>query len=360
MKLFYINNDIVLIISALIAFLVTYITIPTIIRMSHFKNLFDETNERKLHTENIPRLGGIGFFAGLVISVLLFVDPSEMQCFGSFIAGLIILFFIGLKDDIIVIAPFTKFIGQFLATFIIVIFGNVMITDLHGFFGINEIHWLLGVVITFFVFLVTINAFNFIDGIDGLSSSIGMIASTAFGVWFVLVKEYYLAIISFSMASSLIAFLRFNLFCKKNKIFMGDTGSMIIGFVVSFLAIEFNQKNIGGIDAYHVLPSPAVAFGILIVPYFDMLRVMYIRILKGQKLFNADKNHIHHLFLRLGFSHKQIVLTVSLFNIAFIVLVFYFSSFITIRRLLLIELLIILFASFIPEIIVKRRKNKQQ
>jgi UDP-GlcNAc:undecaprenyl-phosphate/decaprenyl-phosphate GlcNAc-1-phosphate transferase len=361
MDIFQIDNNIILITSVLVAFIVTYITIPTIIGMARFKNLFDEIDERKLHTEQIPRLGGVGFFAGLLISVLLFVNTSEMIGFGGIIAGLFVLFLIGIKDDILVIAPLTKLIGQLIATVIIVLFGNTMITDLHGFFGINEIPWLIGFVITVFVFLVTINAFNFIDGVDGLSASIGLTTSAAFGVWFLLVKEYNMAIISFSLVAALFAFIRYNVFSKKSKIFMGDTGSMIIGFIVSFLAVHFNQMNIDVIDSrYFILPAPAVAFGILIIPYFDMLRVMYIRTIKGQKIFYPDKNHLHHLLLRLGFNHRQVVLTLVLSNMAFIALVFYLSSFLTIRRLLLIELIIVLLASFIPEILVKRKKTKKK
>lgn len=361
MNIFQIDNNIILIVSVFVAFFVTYITIPTIIRMARFKNLFDEIDERKLHTGQIPRLGGVGFFAGLLISVLLFVNTSEMVGFGGVIAGLFILFLIGIKDDILVIAPLTKLIGQLIATTIIVFFGNTMITNLHGFFGIHEIHWAIGFVITVFVFLVTINAFNFIDGVDGLSSSIGLIVATTFGVWFLLVKEYNIAIIAFSLVAALLAFIRYNVFSKKSKIFMGDTGSMIIGFIVSFLAVHFNQMNIDIVNSpYFILPAPAVAFGILIIPYFDMLRVMYIRTLKGQKIFYPDKNHLHHLLLRLDFSHKQVVLTLVSFNVAFIALVFYLSSFVTIRRLLLIELIIILLASFIPEILVKRKERKNK
>lgn len=355
-----INNYFLLLVSILLAFGVTFMFIPTIIRMARYKKLFDEVDERKLHTEQIPRLGGVGFFAGLVISVLLFVNTSQFIGFGGFVAGLFILFFIGLKDDILVIAPLTKFIGQLTATVIVVYFGNTIITDLHGFFGFHEIHWILGFGITVFVFLVTINAFNFIDGVDGLSSSIGVVVSGAFGIWFVLVEQFDLAIISFALVASLLAFIRYNVFAPKSKIFMGDTGSMIIGFVVSFLAVNFNELNIETTkdSAFFILPAPAVAFGVLIIPYFDMLRVMYIRLLKGQKVFHPDKNHLHHLLLRIGLTHKQVVASLVLFNIVFIGIVYYLSSFVTIRRLLLLEMLIALGVSFIPEAIVKRKEKR--
>lgn len=346
--------------SVIVAFFVSYITIPTIIRMAHHKNLFDEIDERKVHSEKIPRLGGIGFFSGMLISIMLFVDSSTFLGFGGFLSGLFILFLIGLKDDILVIAPLTKLIGQILASVVVIIFSGAMITDFHGFFGIHEIPWVVGFVLTIFVFLVTINAFNFIDGIDGLASSIGVITSSAFGLWFILIDDYNFATIAFTLAAALIAFIRFNVFSKKSKIFMGDTGSMVIGFVVSFLAVQFNELNLGleG-NKFYILPAPAVTFGILIIPYFDLFRVMYIRLLKGQKIFKPDQNHLHHLFLKLGLSHRMVVQILMVFNVLFIVASFYLSSFVTIRRLILLQLIFALAFSFIPESILKKRNEKK-
>ncbi len=342
------------------SFVVSFVFIPTIIRMSFYKRLFDNIDERKVHKEKISRLGGVAIFSGFIIAVLLFVNIKETAYIGGLLVGTIILFFIGLKDDILLIAPFKKLMGQLVAALVLVFFGHTYITDLHGFFGIHQIHWTISIVLTLFVILVTINAFNFIDGIDGLSSSVGVVTTLAFCIWFVLSKEYNMSIIGFSLIAALIAFIRFNLFSTRLRIFMGDTGSMILGFVISFLAINFNEMNIDFRDnQYFILPAPAVAFGVLIIPYFDMLRVMYIRVLKGQKLFNADKNHLHHLFLKLGLSHKQVVLMVVVFNILFISLVYYLSSFVTIRRLLLLELLLVLLISFIPETIVRRKEKKK-
>jgi len=353
-----IDINIILIFAFLLSLTIVSVSIPTVIRMAKYKDLFDTVDSRKVHSEKIPRLGGMGIFTGIIISILLIVNPYEFAGIGGFAAGLVILFFIGIKDDILIISPLTKFAGQFVAALIIVIFGNSMITNLHGFFGIHEIHWVIGIPLTIFVYLTTTNAFNFIDGIDGLSASLGIIAATTFGIWFWLVGAYQMAIIAAVMVGAFLGFLRFNLFSKKNKIFMGDTGSMMLGYIISFLAIQFNEIDLQMTDSqYFILPAPAVAFGVLIIPFYDMIRVIYIRVLQRKSIFYPDKNHIHHLLLRIGLSHKQITLTLSLASILFTILVFWLSKFITIRRLLLIELLIAMVLSFIPEIILMK-KNK--
>jgi UDP-N-acetylmuramyl pentapeptide phosphotransferase/UDP-N-acetylglucosamine-1-phosphate transferase len=280
-----------------------------------------------------------------------------MPYVGGFISGLIILFFVGLKDDILVISPLTKFSGQFLAATIVVFFGNTMISSLHGFFGIGDIPLWLGYVLTIFVFLVTTNAFNFIDGVDGLSASLGSIAAIAFGVWFYLTAQYQLAMVAFVLAFALFAFLRYNLFSTRNKVFMGDTGSMLIGYVLSFLAIQFNETDLllKQTNHFFIYPAPAVAFGIMIIPYFDMLRVIYIRLIQHRNVFAPDNYHIHHLLIKLGLTHKQVTLVLSLVSIVFIFFIFWLSSFVSIRRLVLIELLLALLLSFIPEILLTKK-----
>ncbi|MBN2662635.1 MAG: undecaprenyl/decaprenyl-phosphate alpha-N-acetylglucosaminyl 1-phosphate transferase [Bacteroidales bacterium] len=348
--------------AGILAFVITLITIPTIIRMSRFKKLFDIIDERKIHSEQIPRLGGMGIFAGLSISILLFVQAENFLGFGGLLAGLIILFFVGLKDDILIISPLTKFLGQIVAASIVIFFGGVMITDLHGFFGINQLHPIVGFGLTIIVFLATTNAFNFIDGVDGLSASLGITSALAFGIWFFLIEQYQHAIVCVALIASLAGFVRFNLFSKKNKIFMGDTGAMIIGYMLSFLAIKFNELDLSlnNNDPFFILPAPAVAFSVMIVPYFDMLRVIYIRLLKKKSIFFADKNHLHHLLLELGLSHKQITFALTFITMIFIGLVYWLSDFVTIRRLLLVVLILALLLSFIPEILVKRKRLKNR
>ncbi|MEA3451013.1 MAG: MraY family glycosyltransferase [Bacteroidota bacterium] len=355
-----INSEVLIFLVFFTSFIITYITIPTINRTARYKNLFDIVDKRKVHVQNVPRLGGIAIFAGFIITILIFIDTQKFAFLGPFVGGLVILFFIGLKDDIVVISPLTKLIGQILAASVIIIPGNCMITNLHGFFGIHEIHWIVGFIISLLIFLVTTNAFNFIDGVDGLSASIGVLTSLMFGIWFFLTNKLQLFYISLAISAALFAFIRFNMFSKDNKIFMGDTGSMIIGYVLSFFVIQFNEIDLlmKSSEQFFIYPAPAVAFGVLIVPYFDMLRVVYIRLLRRKSIYCPDKNHLHHLLLKLGFSHKQVTFSLVGFSLVFSVFVFWASNFLTIRRLFLVELIVVLLFSFIPEYFVKRKLKK--
>lgn len=355
----FLNNDISFLLTIISSFIISYLFIPTIIRMSRFKKLFDEIDDRKVHKENIPRLGGLAVFAGFIITVLLFIDFSKVESLNGFIAGAVILLFIGLKDDILIISPLTKFIGQFIAAATMIIFGNTLIYHLYGFFGIDQLPLYISVIFSIFIVVTTINAFNFIDGVDGLSSGLAIISASTFGIWFYLAGFVQLALISTAFIFALLGFLRFNFFSKKNKIFLGDTGSMLIGYVLSFLVIKFLDLNLhlDSKNACFILPAPAVAIGIMIIPYFDLIRVVFVRIIRGKKPYQPDNYHMHHIFLKLGFSHKLITLIFSAYSVIFIILIFWFSNFISIRRLLLLEFVIMLFVSFIPEYFLYNKKN---
>lgn len=344
----YFEPNILIISGFITAFVITYISIPSIIRVSTQKKLYDEPDHRSVHTTKTPTLGGVAIFAGLSISLLLFLPENHNFPINYFLVSVIILFFIGIKDDILIIAPWTKMGGQVIAALIITILGDIRITHLHGFFDIHEIHYLISVFLSVFTIIVIINAINFIDGVDGLSASIGIVASTVFGIWFYLVEEYTMTIVSVAAIGTLIAFLRFNLYSSINKIFMGDTGSLILGLLLSVLAIVFNEINIKQDFDFAVLPSPTVSFAILIIPLFDMLRVMFIRLITGNSLLKPDKRHIHHKLLEFGFSHKKIVLIIVLINIFFVIFAFYTAQYISIRRLLLLVILLAIIIFYIP------------
>jgi len=350
----------ILSLSLLVAFIITYAAIPSIITVSRLKNLSDEPDERRVHKVSVPTLGGVAIFAGLMVSILIFSDFSDFYSLKYLLAGVIIMFFVGIKDDILMIAAGTKFMLQILAASIVVILGNIQITNFHGFFGIHEIPMLIGIPISIFAILIIINAFNFIDGIDGFSGTIGIVIVSTFGIWFYLVGDYSYTIVCGAMIGGLTAFLRFNLFSVDNKIFMGDTGTLILGLIISVLAIHFSEKNIElpYSNPYHILPAPAVALGILIVPLFDLMRIIYIRLIIRKPIFLPDKRHIHHIFLELGFSHKKTVAIIATANILFIILIFWLSDFVTIRRLILIILILGSVLSSIPKIILERRNKK--
>jgi UDP-GlcNAc:undecaprenyl-phosphate GlcNAc-1-phosphate transferase len=279
-----------------------------IVRVSSQKKLFDFPNERTSHEKIIPTLGGMAIFAGFLMSVIIFSQPEYSLKLRYLIGGCLIIFFAGLKDDLLIIDPKKKFLSQVLAALIIVILGDIRVTDFHSILGIGEVPYTVSVLFTVFLMVGLINGFNLIDGVDGLSSGIGLINSVAFGIMFLLDHQVTYSIMAFSISGALAAYFIFNVFGTANKIFMGDTGAMLTGLIVSVLAIRFmeTRHGIGPFTTYY--SSPALACGLLIIPIFDTLRVFILRLKDGGSPFKADKNHIHHNLLRLGFSHLKVTM----------------------------------------------------
>lgn len=351
------NNIFYIISSLLSAFIITWISIPTIVQVAKTKHLLDEPGERSSHKTNIPILGGLAIFAGFILSANLWINPEYLPGFQHIIAATVILFFVGIKDDILVTAPFTKLAGQIIAALVIVMLGDIRLTSLHGFFGIEGINLFWSFAISILTIITIINGFNFIDGIDGLSASIGIITLGTFGYWFFVVGDYQYVILSVSLVGALFAFFIYNVFGEKNKIFMGDTGSLIIGLILSVMVIRFNELNIDKSKIYAIYPAPAVSFGILIIPLFDTMRVVFIRIFTGKSIHEPDKNHLHHQLLKLGLNHIQVTMIISVVNVFFIYMVFSLSSFISIRRLLLIILVTAVLLSYIPPLILRYKRK---
>jgi UDP-GlcNAc:undecaprenyl-phosphate GlcNAc-1-phosphate transferase len=302
------------------AFIITGITIPSIVNISRLKGLCVLPNGRTSHSDSTPTLGGIAVFVGLVMSTIILAGTYFDFELKYIIAGLIIVFFIGIKDDILIIDPWKKLAGQLLASGLIVVFAGIRITNLYGLFNIYNLPHFPSILLTVFVLVVIINGFNLIDGIDGLASGIGILTSSVFGIWFWKYGDIAFTLLSFSIVGSLAAFFFFNVFGVKNKIFLGDTGSLVTGFVVGLLACRFLQLELLVQDSSHIPASPAVAFGILIVPLYDSLRVFILRIAQGKSPFKADRQHIHHRLLQLGITHLQATLILIFINLFFIVL----------------------------------------
>ena len=307
----------------LVSFLITYISIPPIIKISKFRSLYDIPNERASHNNKVPLLGGLSLFSGFTISSIIFSLPGGSSDIRFLLGGLIILLFLGLKDDIMMLDPKKKLMGQVLAASIIVILGDIRVTSFHSVFGIESIGYVPSVLFTIFLFLLLINAFNLIDGVDGLSSSIGIFASLVFGSWFILTGHYNDGILCFSLAGSLISYFIFNVFGKINKIFMGDTGAMITGVVIAFFATKFLDLENSVEPELRFLSAPAIAFGILFLPLFDTLRIVIIRLFSGKSPFQADRRHIHHLILKFGFTHLQVTLILLSFNLLILIAMFF-------------------------------------
>ena len=306
--------------SIAISFTITFLAIPAVINVAEMKKLFDMPDERKVHHAPITPLGGLGIFAGFVFGCLLTLHFGQYTELQYFMAASLVIFFLGLKDDILIISPVKKFIGQVLAAFIIIYYGGIQIHSMNGFLGVYQLPEMFSLLLTYFAVIVVINSFNLIDGIDGLAGSLGLISTVIFGTYFLNVNMLPYAVIAFSLAGSLLAFLIFNF--QPAKIFMGDTGSLLVGTINAILVIKF--INVAGTDevSFRITSSPAVGFTILMVPLLDTLRVFGIRIFHRRSPFSPDRNHIHHLLLDKGFSHKAITFTLSAINLAMIVFVF--------------------------------------
>ncbi|MCR9263544.1 MAG: undecaprenyl/decaprenyl-phosphate alpha-N-acetylglucosaminyl 1-phosphate transferase [Flavobacteriaceae bacterium] len=304
------------------AFLLTYLTIPKIIGVVEYKRLMDNPNSRSSHKDRTPTLGGISFFYTLIFALFFIKGKAEHLEYMYIIPGLTILFIVGLKDDMVVLSPGSKLIAQVLAISFVLVNDSFGIESLNGFLNIYEIPYYLYIVIAGFLMLTIINSYNLIDGIDGLASVVGIVIMVIYTTIFYLSNEYFFALLAITMNASLMSFFGFNVSSSK-KIFMGDTGSLIVGFIISILTLKFLALEP---TAYGELPfllenAPLIAISILIVPLFDTARVFTIRIANKRGPFSPDRNHVHHVLIDFwGLSHKQASFIIGCFNILFVVL----------------------------------------
>ena len=316
----FIPNWVLIILVFSMAFVLTWFIIPSVVNISRLKNLCETPNGRTSHTSSTPNLGGLAVFVALILSTVIFAGTFFKFELMYIYSGLMIVLFVGIKDDIMIIAPMKKLTGQVFAVILIAVFAGIRITNLYGLFHVEQLPYVASILLTVFVFIVIINGFNLIDGIDGLASGIGILTSTVFGIWFWMTGNIGYAIFSFSFVGTLAAFFRFNVFSKTNKIFLGDTGSLLTGFVVGVLACRFLQLELVAQGTTFIESAPTVVFGILVIPLFDSLRVFILRVKQGKSPFKADRQHIHHCLLQLGYTHLQATLVLISVNLFFIVI----------------------------------------
>lgn len=347
----------ILIMSISSGFFITYIAIPSIVAISRKLKLYERTKSRGSHKGSIPTLGGVAIFAGIVTSGAIFYPDAIIHEYRYVLAAMVILFFTGVKDDLVYMNPRKKLIVQLFVALIVILLGDIRITTFHGFLGIEEIPYVVSVIFSVFVYIVLINGFNLIDGIDGLASGVAFIATTAFGILFIFAGEDSSVYEPFILSGSLAAFFIFNVFSSKNKIFLGDTGSLTVGFVIATITINFlecgNIKNYG----FPFNSVPSLAIGILIVPLFDTLRVFTLRIFGGDSPFHADRKHIHHRLLDLGFTHLKSTLIILCANLLIIAVALLLQD---LRGSLLFIILMLIAAglSYIPVFLIDRRKRR--
>jgi UDP-N-acetylmuramyl pentapeptide phosphotransferase/UDP-N-acetylglucosamine-1-phosphate transferase len=325
------------------AFLLTFLTLPKIIAVVEYKNLLDEPNKRSSHKKVTPTLGGISFYFTLMFSFFFLKYFDVNHIVYNILPGLTILFVFGLKDDLVVLSPTSKLIGQLVAVSFVLLNPAFQIESLNGFLGIYHIPQYVAIGVSAMLMVLIINAYNLIDGIDGLAASIGIIISIVNAIIFYYLQLHFYFYLALIIIATLSAFLPYNLSKKDNKIFMGDTGSLIIGFVISIFTIKLLTLNeqISASDFPMVIENlPLVALVILIVPLFDTLRVFTIRIVNKKSPFSADRNHMHHILIDLGLTHIKASLILILFNIVFVMLFIYLSS--TSQQMYLIIFLILI------------------
>ena len=288
----------------------------------------DKPNGRSSHLKTTPTLGGVAFFYSLILA-LFFLREWNTYSEGIYlIPGLTILFITGLKDDLVVLSPFSKLMAQLLAIIFVLSNESFVIHSLNGFLGVFEIPTYLYYIIATFMMVTIINAYNLIDGIDGLAAIVGIVILIIYTAIFYMVKEYFYVLLCLTLNGSLMAFLRYNLSDNK-KIFMGDTGSLIVGFIISVLTLKFLALSP---DSYSDLPFlleniPLIAIGILIVPLFDTARVFTIRLANKKSPFSSDRNHTHHILVDyLKVSHQQASFIIGGFNLIFVYLIIILGS----------------------------------
>ncbi|WP_256003234.1 MraY family glycosyltransferase [Pedobacter deserti] len=305
----------------LTSLLVVAFAIPPVITVAFRKRLFDSPSElRKVHKRIVPNFGGIAIFTGFLFSSAFFIPTSLLPEANLLMAAGLILFMTGLKDDVVGLSPTIKFAAQFANAFIIAVVANLRIENLHGLFNLYELNYYASVTLTVLFIVGVVNAYNLIDGIDGLAASLGVMFSLLFAYFFYRSGELGWAYLSISLTGALIGFLFFNV--TPARIFMGDSGSLMIGFLAAVLSLKLlntleGQAVFAG--TVRITSDIALVLAMLIVPIFDTLRVFTLRILKNSSPFTADSNHLHHRLLFLGLSHMQSTLILVVLNTLFII-----------------------------------------
>ena len=324
--------------TALITFIIGLITMPFVLNFAKSRNMVVRPNKRTSHTGSVPNIGGLNIFASLMLIFIIMLIGGKMR--PPFFIGFCLIFIIGFIDDRLVLSAYWKIVGETLCAFFLIYFADIRITSLYGIFGIYELHPMISYALSYLAYMIIINALNLIDGVDGLASGLSILYFLFFGIWFLLAGITYYSVICFAVIGSLTVFFLYNVFGRsKRKIFMGDSGSLMLGYIISATVIIFLEKNkIPTDDSILYFPNaPVTVLTVIFIPIFDVFRVSITRLKNKKSVLAADKNHIHHLLLRLGMSHKQVT-----FLLLAITLVYFFIAIVLKDYSLWVQLFIIL------------------
>ena len=349
-----ISNWLIIILAAIfISAVLTAFFIPQVLDVAYKKKLFDNSDFRKIHKGVIPRLGGVAFLPALICSLSLvtgfvvYFDPSlilsaglkaELPQLMVLFASVTLLYFIGLKDDMVDVNYKAKFIVQGISV-LLTVFSGMCIFDLNGLFGIDMLSPVAAFLVSFFVIITIINAINLVDGIDGLASGIGILTLILYGFVFFSVGEFIYAMISWASMATLSVFFLFNFFGsekKKRKIFMGDIGAMTMGMVIAFLSVGMTEINTENISNFNPV---VIAFSPLVIPIFDVFRLFILRISQKRSPFLPDKCHLHHKIMESGLNQHQTLFLILSLQIFLTLINIWFSPIININIILAIDVL---------------------
>ena len=343
-------NLLIIIGAFLISMTIEMMILPRVILIAKKKRLFDMPDKRKKHALAIPRLGGLTFtpvillvtFFSLFIRFKFEFWTEEFFFYRIpetllLMCGLLVIYLLGAKDDLVGVGFGKKFIIQFIASLCIVSSG-IYITNLDGLFGIYEIPDAVGILLSIGLITFTTNAINLIDGADGLASGISAAAFILFGILFILYGMWTYAGIAFILIGILAPFFYYNFFHRTRKIFMGDTGSLTLGFLLSFMILTLSKYS----PTEEIVPSGKLLLilSALFIPLFDALKVMVVRISMGKGPFSPDRNHIHHKLFDLGISRKKAVAMLVFVGIIFAILNWILLTYINCNLVLTLDIII--------------------
>lgn len=308
------------------SFFVCLIVVPITIRIFKTINLLDTPDNRKLHAIETPSMGGIAIFIGAFIAALFWMKLVELTTYRYLIAAVFLMFLLGVRDDVVMLRARHKLIAQIAISTVVIVFADIRFESLYGILGIYDIPFWISYLITLFTLIVITNSYNLIDGIDGLAGSLAVFVLSFYSYWFYIAGHTSLALLCCAFVGSIMSFLYFN--WQPSRIFMGDTGSMLIGFFLAALTIHFINLNYF-LEPSHSFKFPAhiaMAVGLLIIPLFDTIRVFVIRISKKQSPMVPDRKHLHHLLIQLGLPHSTATVILLVTNIGFFFLAYSIQS----------------------------------
>lgn len=358
----------------LISLFITGLIIPKILLIAFRKNLFDETDERKIHKGLVPRLGGIAFVPAIIFSFALVLGLSLLPQTTDFmpemahsqeralsfgVCGLMLLYLVGVADDLVGVLYRAKFVVQIIAACLLVL-GGVWINNLHGFCGVGQWPDVCGCMLTLLVCVFFVNAINLIDGIDGLASGLSSVALICYGLTFAMDGDIFNAMVAFATLAALTQFFYYNVFGstkKRKKIFMGDTGALCIGFILTYLSIIIARKShFASVDFNPII----VAFAPMLVPCLDVVRVFFNRIRNGVNPFKPDRTHIHHKLLALGMSTPRAMVSILLISVSYVVVNLLLSPYVNPAILLVFDVIIWFLYSRSLTIRIRRKEARDK